>query len=333
MRKLSQTRIVAFLKGQARPLEQKLYAYHFEGGSVTDVLTELACFQNPDGGFGHALEPDVRLPGSSVIATTIAFQRFREIHAPADHPVVANGCRYLRDTYDASSMNWPIIPPNVDDAPHAPWWTYGGDLSRSLLNPRAEILGYLYDYPGYFPAAMRQRATDAIVDHLMAQPDKMPMHDLLCAGRLYETASLPEPIKTQLWDKLKCVAEQVVTRDPAQWAEYGLQPLGIASGPDSPFAVLFRRELDVNLDFMIDQLTDPGCWTPNWSWYGLSPDVWLSDGWNRAHGYTSSSRQNVRLALHPLTPSPWEKGNSATLRVGFKRRPYREEKDRLTDNR
>ena len=274
MKKVSQTRIAAYLKGQARPLEQRLYAYHFEGGSLADVLAELARFQDPDGGFGHALEPDVRLPGSSVIATTIAFQRLREIHVPADHPVVANGCRYLRDTYDAAAVNWPIIPPNVEDAPHAPWWEYGSDLSHRPINPRAEILGYLHEYADHFPAAMRQQVTDAVVDHLVAYPDKMEMHDLLCAVRLYDTASLPETTKTRLFDKLKCAAEQAVARDPAQWAEYGLQPLGIISGPNSPFATLFRRELDANLDFMIDHLTDAGCWTPNWSWYGQWPDVW-----------------------------------------------------------
>ena len=57
MKKVSQARIAAFLKGQARPLEQKLYAYHVEGGALTDVLGELARFQNSDGGFGHALVP------------------------------------------------------------------------------------------------------------------------------------------------------------------------------------------------------------------------------------------------------------------------------------
>ncbi len=274
MKKLSQTRVTAFLKGQGRPLEQKLYAHAFEGGSAADVLAELARFQNPDGGFGHALEPDIRLPGSSVIAATIAFQWLREIQAPADHPVVVNGCRYLRSTFDAANVNWPFMPPNVDDAPHAPWMVYGGDLSHSPLNPRAEIVGYLYDYAGHFPAAMRQQATDAIVDCIMAQPDNMAMHDLLCVVRLYETPSLPEAIKTRLFGKLKSATEQVVERDPARWGAYVLPPLWIANRPDSRFAGLFRRELDANLDFMIDHVTDAGCWNPNWSWGGLWPDVW-----------------------------------------------------------
>ena len=34
-------------------------------------------FQNDDGGFGHGLEPDLRLAGSSVIVTTVALQHLR----------------------------------------------------------------------------------------------------------------------------------------------------------------------------------------------------------------------------------------------------------------
>ena len=278
MKKLSlaaQAKIDSFLKNQARPLERQLYLYHFDGGILADVLAELGRLQNPDGGFGHALEPDLRLPASSVIATSIAFQHFRELHIPADSPLLVNGCHYLCDNYDATARNWPIIPPTVDDSPHAPWWTYGGDLSHSLSNPRAEILGYLYDYPVHFPTAMRQQVTDSVVEYLLAQPDNLDMHDLMCFVRLYETPSLPEPIKRSLFDKLKRVAEHVVRRDPAQWADYGLQPLGIVSSPDAPFAALFQSELESNLNFLIDQLDDAGYWNPNWFWGDLWPDAWM----------------------------------------------------------
>ena len=90
MKKLStasQRKIAAYLTSdEVRPLEQQLYRYHFDGGTAAEVITELARFQNADGGFGHGLEPDLRLAGSSVIATTVALQRCREIHAPERCP-------------------------------------------------------------------------------------------------------------------------------------------------------------------------------------------------------------------------------------------------------
>ena len=277
MKKLSTTaqeKITSFLSSaQVRPLEQALYRYHFENGTQADVMAALAQFQNPDGGFGHGMEPDVRLPDSSVIATSVAFQHLREVNAPADHPIVANGCRYLRESYNATTANWEIIPSNVDDAPHAPWWVYGEELSHSPVNPRAEVLGYLYDYPEHFPAEMRQQATDAVVGYLLDEANALEMHDLYCAIRLYETETLPEAIKAPLLERLKRVADKLVARDPAAWLEYGLQPLGIVSKPESPFAPAFRSEIELNLDFLIDQLNDTGYWNPNWSW-GHSPDAW-----------------------------------------------------------
>ncbi len=277
MNKLSKTarqNAVAFLRREARPLEQKLYNFHFENGPAAEVLAELARFQNPDGGFGHGLEPDLRLPGSSVIATTIAFQRLRELDTPKDHPLIVGGCRYLREQYNEAASSWAIMPPNVDEAPHAPWWTYGGDLSRSQANPRAEIAGYLHEYADHFPEPMRRKVGQVVVEHLLDHPDDMPMHDFLCYVRFYETPALPAAIKTTIVEKMKRVADRIVARDPESWKEYGLPPLSVVTSPGSDFAPLFRAALDANLDFEIAQQTEAGYWAPNWTWGDLWPEAW-----------------------------------------------------------
>lgn len=261
-----QQQIRAFMiSEQVRPLERTLYAYHFGGGTADGVLAALAGFQNADGGFGHGLEADIRLPASSVIATSVAFQKLRAMGAPADHPLVVNGCRYLRDQYKPATANWDIIPPNVDDAPHAPWWVYGGGLSASRLNPHAEIAGYLYDYAEHFPADMREQVTNSILAHIESSGID-DMHDLFCVIRLYETKTLPESIKARLLVQLKIAAEKLVSRDPASWAEYGLPPLGVVASPDSPFAPMFTAELDANLDYIIEELGGGSQWGPSWTW-------------------------------------------------------------------
>jgi hypothetical protein len=88
----TQTKIKRFMQNEARPSEKCLYLYHFENGALSDVLAALASFQNADGGFGHALEPDLRLQESSVIATTIAFQHFRELGIHEDLPMLRSAC-------------------------------------------------------------------------------------------------------------------------------------------------------------------------------------------------------------------------------------------------
>ncbi|MDR1558441.1 MAG: hypothetical protein LBS84_01860 [Clostridiales bacterium] len=62
----------AFIYRNARPLDITRFQVHFENGSKDAVLTALAAYQNEDGGFGHALEPDAWNPNSSPIQTWTA---------------------------------------------------------------------------------------------------------------------------------------------------------------------------------------------------------------------------------------------------------------------
>ena len=53
-----------FIWNNARLLERQLFTYLFHGGSSQAVIAALKAYQNPDGAFGNALEPDNRCPGS-----------------------------------------------------------------------------------------------------------------------------------------------------------------------------------------------------------------------------------------------------------------------------
>jgi hypothetical protein len=270
----AQTAARVYLQQHARPLDRARYAYHFQQGSAAEVITALSAFQNADGGSGHGLEPDIRLTESSVMATTIACQRFREVQLPAEHPLVVAACAYLVATYQPERLNWPIIPATVDAAPHAPWWTPGSDLERSPANPRAEIAGYLHEYPSHFPDSMRTPVTEAVISHLMTHDGPMEMHDLLCTIRLWETAQLPASTRAQILGKLHTIVRATVEHDPTKWAGYGLQPLAVAPSPHSPFADGLRESLDHNLDFLITQQQPDGSWQPNWFWGDQWPEEW-----------------------------------------------------------
>jgi hypothetical protein len=273
-----QERAKAFLFEHGRPLEQALYAYHFENGTSEAIYTRLARFQHADGGFGYALEPDLRTPDASALATSVALQTLRELHAPADYPLVQGAICYLLATYDAERQRWQIIPPSTNAAPHAPWWNYDAGLAQRfgeyLANPRAEIVGYLYDYADLVPKAMLDTLSRAVVEHLHQQPDAMEMHDLLCYIRLAETTRLPDTVRTSIMQKLMKVVPATVARDPAEWQHYGLPPLSVVHTPDSPFAPMFGREIEANLDFLLTQQEDDGSWTPSWSWAETFPEAW-----------------------------------------------------------
>ncbi|MBN1563530.1 MAG: hypothetical protein JXA10_06820 [Anaerolineae bacterium] len=275
----AQDRARTFIITQTRPLERTLYAYHFENGPAQAVYDALAAFQNPDGGFGHALEPDLRLPDSSALATTTALQILRELGAGSDHALVQGAMCYLLRIYDAAYQTWPIIPANVDDAPHAPWWVYRPDLTLHLSNPRPEIVGYCVQYADLIPADQRdlllKTVLESVLAHFATLPDKMDRHDdLMCYVRLAETENLPAAIRDPLIAKLTTMIDASVSRDPDTWGGYVMRPLKVVHAPDSPFAAVLSDALATNLDYEIAQQEADGAWWPYWSWGDMHADVW-----------------------------------------------------------
>ena len=264
-----------FIMEQGRALDQKRFEFHFENGSADVVLAALSPYQNDDGGFGHSLEPDIRTPASSAIVTTVGFQILREIRAPVDHILVREGIQYFIDTYDEPQQVWRIVPPEVDEAPHAPWWNYEGtteSFGRFLVNPRAEILGYLHEFSDGVPAELLDSLTTTILEHLDSLPDEMEMHDILCCVRLAETKALPNTDK--IWEKLAQAAAQGVARNAEQLTGYVLKPLWLVPSPESPLAAELEDEVQMNLGFEIGQQGEDGSWSPNFSWDDQYPEAW-----------------------------------------------------------
>lgn len=274
--KESHEKAIDFINNQARPLERARYAYLSEQTSSTAVLNELAAFQNADGGFGHGLEPDFRLDQSSAICTSIALQILYEVHSPGASTLVADTLRYLLDTFDESLHVWPIIPPNDNTAPHAPWWDYAADMAAKCnnfqANPRADIVAHLFAYAEQMPATWLEALGVELLDWLCGR-ESLEMHDLLCYIRLLESQAVPQQLRDDLFARLRPCVEQSVVRDAALWRGYCLQPLQVVTTPHSPLYAVLADAVEENLDYLIGTQTPAGCWSPSWNW-GTFPDVW-----------------------------------------------------------
>ncbi len=265
-----------FLHSQGRPLEKARYDYAFGNGTSEAALEALAEYQNDDGGFGHALEPDLRAPESSALCTTIAFQLFREIGVPADHPMVSRGLGFLVETFDAGRLNWRIIPLVAERSPRAPWWYQADNMEKFdafSLNPTAEILGYLFDGKSQVPEDTIAPVSDRVLSELTSI-EKIEMHKLLCCLRLLETASLPTDYQQQIENRLRQLIGNTVARDPEGWKGYSLRPLQVASNPESPFMQGLEEAVSANLDYEISTQNTDGYWPPNWAWDDAYPDEW-----------------------------------------------------------
>lgn len=264
-----------FVETSARPLEVARFHFHFDGAPAGEVLTELARFQNPDGGFGRALESDLRAPESSALATSMAFQVLREVGVRGDNPMIATAMRYLLRTLDQDQGTWRIVPPGAESSPHAPWWTQTGQEERFSgfsLNPTAELLGYLAEYPAEVPASVPALLIDRIGSHLDGL-ESIEMHDLLCCRRLVESEGLEPGFRSRLVQRLTSLLPGVVAIDPGQWSGYCLRPLQVADRPGSPFIEPLRQAVARNLEYEVETQLDDGSWPVTWSWGDLYPEV------------------------------------------------------------
>ena len=165
-----------FVIDQGRELERRLLSYYFADGTPAAVLDELANYQNQDGGFGNGLEPDIQLPDSSVITTTIALRILREVKATSNDEIVRKAIQYLLAAYDSTQNRWSIVPQEVDEYPHAPWWNFentADTFGNFLANPRAEVVGYLHEYHELVPTDLTKQLTVEVIEHIKTLPDEM----------------------------------------------------------------------------------------------------------------------------------------------------------------
>ncbi|MEJ2667859.1 MAG: hypothetical protein P8Z81_12305 [Deinococcales bacterium] len=267
-------RAVRFLQEQARPLEAACFRHSFGEAPATSVVKALAAYQNGDGGYGRALEPDLRTPSSSALATSLALLRLAALGVGGKHPQVQAARAYLERSLDPQRWTWRIVPDDVGAYPHAPWWGQAGleeRFGRYLVNPRAALVAGLLHFEDTLDGDwLGQVAEDTV---RAVETRELDMHELLAALALLEAPGLAVGSRARVRAACEQAAERLVATEPEAWAGYGLAPVQVAPRPDSPLHHLFAEVVHVNLDVLVAAQGEEGAWSPNWSW-GAYPDAW-----------------------------------------------------------
>ncbi len=119
-----------YILSNARVLERHRFAMLFRGGDPQQVVAALMPYRNEDGGFGNALEPDGRGPGSQP-AATLAACTFLDEAGELGGELGRRVCDYLQ-AISTEDGGLPFVHPNIEGYPRAPWWQiperYEGDL-------------------------------------------------------------------------------------------------------------------------------------------------------------------------------------------------------------
>ena len=146
----------SFIYAHVRPLERARLAYHFIQVGAEAVLSALVQFQNPDGDFGNALEPDLCTPSSSALATGIGLEIPKRIDCSVNQELVQRSEDFLLNTFNPGENTWRVAPLDANDFPHATWWhDENGSLAKTfddfLIIPRAQIVALLWHCASLVP--------------------------------------------------------------------------------------------------------------------------------------------------------------------------------------
>ena len=107
-----------FVLRNARLFDRHRFAWRFEEGSAAAVIAALRPYQNADGGFGNALEPDLRCSASQPVPVEHALLILDEIDG-FEREIVHRCCDWLT-TITTEEGGVPFVLPSLEEGPHAP---------------------------------------------------------------------------------------------------------------------------------------------------------------------------------------------------------------------
>jgi len=125
---ISQSKLFIYQNG--RLLERKLFDYFFENDARQACLKALQAYQNPDGGFGNGIEPDLLCPDSSAIGAETALVVLDLLDYQGAEFLDPLVDWLLANQDEAGFITHP--PQNMANYPHQPWWA-GPDRNRVLV--------------------------------------------------------------------------------------------------------------------------------------------------------------------------------------------------------
>jgi len=113
-------------------LERALFAWLFEGGSLERLQQNILCYKNPDGGFGHGLEHDLKAPQSNPLALEYLLGMMKHTGIPAGSIFEGTADWVEAQMDERGDLR---NPPETQDYPLAPWWreTGGQTMPDSIV--------------------------------------------------------------------------------------------------------------------------------------------------------------------------------------------------------
>jgi hypothetical protein len=285
-----------FIWRHARLIDRHRFAHLFFGAEADPIVRALRAYQNSDGGFGHALEPDIRTPASQPGATMHVLEMLAEA-GRFDDPMVDDVCGFLRSiTRDDGGI--PSVLPTAMAHPHAPWWQPADESSIIQTGAHAAVLHEQRHQHAWLDGATTfcwERIESGRVEGSYAARYAVAFLD-----------AVPDEARAvAALDRLgpRLVEDGLVAIDPAELTGETFTPLHYSPRPALRSRRMFPPEaIDAHLDTLAAGQQDDGGWT--FPWPAWAPAVELD--WR---GYVTIDalkvlRANGRLAANATVAVP-----------------------------
>ncbi len=269
-----------FIWRNARLIDRYLFTCLFRQGPKAAVITALKAYQNPDGGFGNALEPDKRTPASQPIDAEIALRYLNAVDALSDAQVhrdlLLPLCGWLQSV-TTEKGGIPFVLPSANAYPHTPWMGTADDHPLAALNPTASVTGFL------LKGGVRHAWVDRAVEFCWQNIETSDDHEFhTMVTELVFLQNAPDPARAAgLLAQLIERARQpgMVELDPNAGG-YVHMPLDWAGQPDSPFRALFDTDvLRTHLKNLANRQQADGGWPITWDSVGPAAEMeWRAKG-------------------------------------------------------
>ena len=257
-----------FMATRARVLDRRVFQRLFQGGAAEPVRDAVAAYRNDDGGFGHALEPDLRAAASQPAAVEMALRIMDAADAWDEH-LVRDAIDWLT-SIAPSEGGATFVLPTLSQGPHAPWWVPAEGNPVSLIQT-GQIAGVLYARGFNHP--WRDGATEVMwrgIDQL-AEPNAYEMFGVLAFLQHVPDRPRAENALQRIGRSLRAL----VTLDPNAEGETH-SPLDFAPLPDSIARSLFDEPtIEAHLNHLAGAQHEDGGWTFNWpAWSPAAESDW-----------------------------------------------------------
>lgn len=259
-----------FIRGNARPIELAEFRCYFENGPKQALVDALRPYQNPDGGFGHALEPDNWNPASTPITTNDAIIRLFEAKALEAAGEMAQGIvRYLASgqDFDREKRRWLFATSSNQGHPRAAWWGKEGD-GIAGWNPTVSLAAFLVCMGE--PGPWRELVAEAFQD--LGQAEEKLGDGLKCymlAWKLLQSYGIEGVIDFEkAREAIRKALEQSICRDTAKYGvEYAPSPSWFFQDA-SPFWFEGARPLvQAELEALGRLQLEDGGFDITWQWH------------------------------------------------------------------